>query len=533
MSKEEASTTAMAEGNDRHVDTSAHEGFWHHWRSFVYCSIACLGGLQLGIDLGAIAGMQAMPGFLKVFGYPDKTATFGYGIRPTAQTLINSLMSLGAFLAGMSAGPLGKYVSRRWSMALAIVFNAVGVILMMAGTSFGALYAGRFIVGIANGLFDVIPQLYIHESAPAHQRGSLLGMFNVLVSIGLLIGSIADNYTAPILSKASYQIPLGIFLVMPTIMAVALPFMPETPRWLIEHNQPGKARAALTRLRNKQTNPVVIDLELEAIQQAFENEKALVNGVAMLDLFRKTNLRRTLLSWSIMTCLGGSGALMFLVYGTYFFSVAGQTKAFEESIGMTAAGLVATIISMWAITKIGRRTILLVGFLIQAICMLILAVIYHGSTLSVTAGKVLVAFTIIYLFFYNFCIAPYVYLSAGEIPTQRLRGYTLGSAIGIAFFWNWLVTFTAPYFLNPLKLNWGGRYGYVWFGSNIVIILFVFFFLPETKDRTLEEIDEMFENKVPALKFKRYQCVRTTNIALTETAAVASKHADAHHVEAL
>ena len=115
---------------------------------------------------------------------------------------------------------------------------------------------------------------------------------------------------------------------------------------------------------------------------------------------------------------------------------------------------VATLISMWVITKIGRRTILLAGFLIQAVCMLILAVIYRNNTLTVTAGKVLVAFTIIYLFFYNFCIAPYVYLSAGEIPTQRLRGYTLGSAIGIAFFWNWLASYTAPYFLNPLELNW-------------------------------------------------------------------------------
>ena len=121
---------------------------------------------------------------------------------------------------------------------------------------------------------------------------------------------------------------------------------------------------------------------------------------------------------------------------------------------MTAAGLVATLISMWVITKIGRRTILLSGFLIQAICMLILATIYRGSKLSVTAGKVLVAFTIIYLFFYNMCIAPYLYLAAGEIPTQRLRGYTLGSAIAIAFFWNWLTSYTAPYFLNPLELNW-------------------------------------------------------------------------------
>lgn len=168
-----------------------------------------------------------------IFGFVDKTATFGYGIEPKVQTLINSLMSLGAFLGGMSAGPLGKYISRKWAMVLAIAFNTVGVILMIAGTSLGALYAGRFIVGIANALFDVLPQLYIHETAPARQRGTLLGMFNVLVGVGLLIGSIVDNYTATIMSRAAYQIPLGLFFIFPVVIGITLPFMPETPRWLV------------------------------------------------------------------------------------------------------------------------------------------------------------------------------------------------------------------------------------------------------------------------------------------------------------
>ena len=134
-----------------------------------------------------------MPGFLMVFGFPDNTATFGYGINPTVQTLINSLMALGAFLGGLAAGPLGRCVNRKWALTIAIIFNQVGVILMIAGTDFGALYAGRLVVGIANVLFDVMPQLYIHECAPAHQRGSLLGVFNVLVCVGLLVGLVVDN----------------------------------------------------------------------------------------------------------------------------------------------------------------------------------------------------------------------------------------------------------------------------------------------------------------------------------------------------
>ena len=134
--------------------------------------------------------------------------------------------------------------------------------------------------------------------------------------------------------------------------------------------------------------------------------------------------------------------------------MAGQTKAFQEIVGVTAGGVGATIISLWVVTRIGRRQILLGGMAVQGICMLIIAAVYQTHPMSTSTGKVLVAFVCIYLFAYNMCTAPYLYLAAGEIPTQHLRSYTLGIAIGIAFFGNWLVNFTAPYFINTFDLNW-------------------------------------------------------------------------------
>lgn len=88
-------------------------------------------------------------------------------------------------------------------------------------------------------------------------------------------------------------------------------------------------------------------------------------------------------------------------------------------------------------------------------------------------------------------IASYSWLVAGEIPSQRLRSYTFGVAASAGFLGAWLITFTAPYFINPSSLNWGPRYGYIWFPSCIVSAIWVFFFLPEVKGRTLEEIDVM------------------------------------------
>lgn len=88
-------------------------------------------------------------------------------------------------------------------------------------------------------------------------------------------------------------------------------------------------------------------------------------------------------------------------------------------------------------------------------------------------------------------IAAYSWLVAGEIPSQRLRSHTFGIAAAVGFLGAWLITFTAPYFINPMALNWGPRYGYIWFPSCIITAVWVFFFLPETKGRTLEEIDVM------------------------------------------
>lgn len=93
-------------------------------------------------------------------------------------------------------------------------------------------------------------------------------------------------------------------------------------------------------------------------------------------------------------------------------------------------------------------------------------------------------------------IASYAWLAGGEIPSQRLRSHTFGLAAAVGFFFAWLTTFTAPYFINPQSLNWGPRYGYIWLPSCIIAAVWVYFFLPEVKGRTLEEIDEMVRTKM-------------------------------------
>lgn len=108
---------------------------------------------------------------------------------------------------------------------------------------------------------------------------------------------------------------------------------------------------------------------------------------------------------------------------------------------------------------------------------------------------------------------PYAWLIGGEYPNNQQRGYVFGIASALNFLLTWLGTFTAPFFINPAALNWNAKYGYIWFVSNMIMVTFTFFLLPETRDRTLEEIHEMFEARLPARKFKDYKCTSVEMMA--------------------
>jgi SP family sugar:H+ symporter-like MFS transporter len=150
--------------------------------------------------------------------------------------------------------------------------------------------------------------------------------------------------------------------------------------------------------------------------------------------------------------------------------------------------------------------------------------------------QAIIGLSVVYICGYNGMIAAYAWLSGGEIPSQRLRSYTFGIASAVAFAGAWLATFTAPYFINPDALNWGPEYGtypyhltfmcesnarkgWIWGPSCFLTAIWVYFYLPEIKNRTLEEIDEMFEARLKARQFRKYVCVGRQDAGRTGSSA--------------
>ena len=219
-------------------------------------------------------------------------------------------MTLGAFISSATAGIPSTRFGRRYCLALACVVCFIANIIMMTTENIGALYAGRFIIGLANGYFMTFAQLYLQECSTAELRGVFLTAFNFFVSFGTLIGTIVDWATAKRPDKSAYLIPLGLIYVFPFIILCTIWFIPESPRWLILRGDFDEGVKALKWLRPETHDSLA---EATAIQAAIDREKESSSGVGWLDLFKnRVDRRRTTLAVCSVLLQAASGS-MFII----------------------------------------------------------------------------------------------------------------------------------------------------------------------------------------------------------------------------
>lgn len=341
--------------------------------------------------------------------------------------------------------------------------------------------------------------------------------------IGPLVVALITNSTGTYSNRWAYR---AVFCAQYGFAAIALAgimFMPESPWWLISKGHEDKARTSLRKLGYSESETTK---KFALIKTTLEEVRHETEGATYLECFRRSNLRRTIISILPLSIQAFSGVVFAAGYSTYYMQLAGYSTAmsFRLQIVQQIASLVGNIMSYFVIDRVGRRNLMFYGLaILTAILMLTggLAVVgsQTGNPNAPGAIKGTVALILIYCWWYNMTIGAAGYTILAEVSTSRLRIKTIaiGLALQNALYTMW--SFVLPYLFNPNEANLGAKVSFIFGGLCVICLVYLWFVQPETTGRTYAELDEMFMRKVPARKFKTYKTD-------AEAMGVAAKGAD-------
>ena len=397
----------------------------------VIATIAATGGLLFGFDTGVISG--AIPFFQKAFGITDSWVE-----------IITTAGLVGAVIGAMFSGRIADIVGRKKVILAAAIIFIIGAI--WSGISPGPvmLVFARFFLGIAIGVSSFAVPLYIAEISPTKTRGTMVSMFQLLITIGIMVSYLSDSAFAVPDGHPDFNScwrPMFYVGVIPAmIMFIGMIFLPETPRWLISKGHEDKCRDVLQKVED----PALVEEVISKMKADIEADKA--NKVKWNEVFKKWLRVPLIIAVGIMFVQQFTGINTIIYYSPKIFLMSGfadAQAAVWASVSVGVVNVVFTILSLFMIDKLGRRKLYFIG-----VTGLVLALIAMGTcfALQSTLGDSIKWVTISLIWFYIACFAislgPLGWLIISEVFPLSVRG--IGSSIGALSNWlfNGVVAFT-------------------------------------------------------------------------------------------
>ncbi|KAI8990957.1 general substrate transporter [Mycotypha africana] len=473
------------------VDTTPPPKF----RKAIYLSaiVAAVGGFVCGYDTGAISGILAMPQFVDNFFTEDNLAYL--------QGLLLALYLMTATLGSFSSGYLCDRFSRKYSIIAASVIFGTGCLLQIIGVKYGVVLAGRLIGGFGSGLMGNAIPLYHSEIAPPDIRGRLISFFTLMSSFGQVCGYFVTFGTSYVHTNWSWRGPWLLHLIVCFLFAGIIFTLPFSPRWLIDKERFEEAKAVLSELHQVPTNNVVVLHEYDEIVSEIEFERSLGKRTYM-ELFQGTNRKRTFLSFFISISTSFTGSVAIWYYAPQIIQGAGLNDASASIAATGGTGifsfLCAFICLQFCIDKMGRKPVFLVGAAIMGISMFIVGAMFQVYTivdvetssvtiLNANARNTIIAFLYIFVGAFQFSWGTASYVYPAEVFNMRTRAKGLAMTYGLNWAFTILITYCAPLFIAHTVSG-----VYFFFGACCCVCFFGCCFIPETKGRTLEEMEVVF-----------------------------------------
>lgn len=435
-------------------------------QALIVCFLAALAGLLFGLDMGVIAG--ALP-FL----------AHEFQLSSHQQEIVVSVMMFGAALGALCSGPMSSSLGRRKSLLLGATLFIIGSVGCAVASSLEILSISRFILGLAVGVASFTAPLYLSEIAPERIRGSMISLYQLMITIGILAAFLSDTALS---GGGHWRWMLGIITFPAIVLFIGVLTLPESPRWLMMKDRHELAARVLKLLRNSEQEAQ------DELAQIRESVKMKQRG---WQLFRHNpNFRRSTYMGVLLQFMQQfTGMTVIMYYAPKIFEIAGFATTREQMWGTVIAGLtnvLATFIAIGLVDRWGRKPILKLGFAGMAVCMGILGYMFHSGIQGSTEQYLAVIVLLIFITGFAMSAGPLIWVLCSEI--QPLAGRDFGVTCSTMANWiaNMIIGATFLTLLDAI-----GAAGTFWLYTvlNVAFIGVTFWLIPETKNVTLEHIE--------------------------------------------
>ena len=439
--------------------------------------VIMLAGTLFGYDQGVISG--ALNGIKSEY----HTSTI-------LTEIITSWVTLGAMVGALIAGAVADRLGRRWTVLLASILFVFGALIEALAPNTTILIIGRFTVGFGVGVASVAAPLYAAEMAPTRLRGRFVSLYQLAITIGIFVAYYVDY----LLSHSSkWRVMLGVSAVPAVLLVLAIIPLPDSPRWYMSKGRRERAEMALAKVEPDCNVTERVDEIAAAVEE--DAKKSASWAVVFSQQWRKPLIIG--ISLAVLQQFTGINAVIY--YANQIFAAAGFKTPDSQGLAtlwaIGAVNVLATFVAVAWVDRFGRKPLLMIGSSGMFLSLVLIGAMYlkldhhSGGSSPSMAGIVTLIGLVVFIACFAFSLGPIVWTVINEIVPGEVRGKAVAAATAANWFAAWLVT---QFFLTLIDAI--GSTGVFWLFAGFCVVTFVFVrrFLPETKRRSLEEIQTMW-----------------------------------------
>jgi sugar porter (SP) family MFS transporter len=428
-------------------------------------SIAGLGGVLYGYDMGIIAAAAI---FVK------RT----WGLSTLMEELVVSIVLIGAMIGAIVGGAVADRIGRRATLVWAGGIFIVGSVLAPLSANVLVLIVARAIIGIGIGFTSVTAPVYVSELAPPQSRGMLIGLYQFALTVGIALANLVGYWLA---AQQAWRLMFGIAVVPTVFFLGVILTVPESPRWLFAHGRPREAAAVLRIYTDQMGAQRFLDDIEQGLKMPMEQRwSALWSPAVRGALFIAVGL-------TVLQQVTGINTIIY--YGPQIFELAGSSShanAILATLIVATVNVVATVVGIALVDRVGRKPLLYVGVTGMAIALFALSFAFgHQGMLGSSLGSIAITCLVVYIACFAFSLGAIAWILVAEVFPLRVRGRGVAAGTLFSGIANFAVSLTFLTLINIL----GSAGTFAIYGTLcIATLVFVRFVVPETRGRDLESI---------------------------------------------